>query len=108
MQKLSFVLTILSVCTVQLSLAQVLTTGEPATATNTKYVLPGNPKSMTVADEGASSGYIIGKRVNPDKKKNQAKSPGNAVVNPTDKAKSPIRRSNRKSMRGKVRKDSVQ
>ena len=28
---------------------------------------------MTVADEGASSGYIVGKRVNPDKKTKQAK-----------------------------------
>ena len=56
--------------------AQVLTTGEPATATKTKYVLPSDPKSMTVADEGASSGYIIGKRVDPDKPKKQARSPG--------------------------------
>ncbi len=48
MKKLTSVLTILSVCTVQLSRAQVLTIGEPATATDTKYVLPSNPRSMLV------------------------------------------------------------
>lgn len=108
MKTISFALTILSVCTVQLSLAQVLTTGEPATATDTKYVLPSDPKSMTVADEGASRGYIIGKRVDPDKKKNQAKSPDGTVVKPADKAKSPAQRAKRKSMRGKARRDSIQ
>ena len=107
MKKLTFVLTILSVCTVQLSRAQVLTTGEPATATDTKYVLPGNPRSMTVADEGASSGYIFGKRVYPDRKKNRAKSPGDAAVNPGGKAKKPARRSKTKSMRNKARRDSL-
>ena len=35
-----------------------------------------SPQSMTVADEGASSGYIIGKRVDPDKPAtSRAKSP---------------------------------
>lgn len=74
MKTLSFSTLLIAFLAVQPGWAQVLTTGEPATANNETYVIPSDPKSMTVADENASKDYIIGKRVYPDQKKNQAQS----------------------------------
>ncbi len=107
MRTLPVFITTLLLGLVYQSHAQVLTTGQPATVTKTDYALPGSPKSMTVADDGASSGYIIGKRVNPDKKKNKARSPGDAVVTPAGKAGTPARRSNTRAVRSKARRDSI-
>lgn len=107
MKILSLIITVSALLFASQSNAQVLTTGEPATVSEGNRPLPGNPKSMTVADEGASSGYIIGKRVDPDRKKNQARSPSGSAVGSADTTRKSMRRSQTRSMRRKARQDSV-
>ena len=108
MKRLSFIITAVALLTAYQGRAQVLTTGEPATATKADYVLPSDPKSMTVADENASSGYIVGKRVYPDRKKDRAKSPTGTATRSSDQTqKNPARRSRMGLMRGKAKRDSL-
>ena len=62
----------------------------------------GSPASMTVADEGASSSYIIGKRVDPDKPAaSRAKSPdGSTSQSGVNSSRSATEKTNTSSQAG--------